>query len=329
MKALIAVLNRNGGHAAEAAAAMLKALAADGAEAFGLASPTHIQIKASPEQLQPQEFKSTALVGNAFLKILAHDKPQPIMLENAAFVFEGRAYKGSEPLSLDSIIDMLGDAETSRAESLISELDGCFAFAIAKNEELVVGRDPLGLYPLYYGENGDLCAVASERKILWKIGIEKEKSFPPGHIALVSREGFKIKQVKTLKRFGVAPIGLMQAAEKLQRLLEQSIHGRVSHLREVAVAFSGGLDSSLTALLAKRAGVKVHLIHVSLENQPETKHAQEAAELLNLPIHVYTYSEKDVEVTLPKVLRAVECADAMKASIGVPVYWAAEKASEL
>ncbi|MDW8023332.1 MAG: asparagine synthetase B [Nitrososphaerota archaeon] len=329
MKVLIAVLNRRGEPAAKTAEAMLKALAARGAETFGLASSTRLEIKASLEQLQLQEFKSPALVGHVFSKILAHDKPQPVMLENAALVFEGRAYKRSSLLSLDSIVGMLEGAEMLRAETFFGEVDGCFAFAIAKPEGLVVGRDPLGLHPLYYGENEHLCAVASERKALWKVGIREAQSFPPGHIALIRRKGFEIKPVKPLKRHRVRRVGMREAVEKLQGLLGQSALEKVSGLGEVAVAFSGGLDSSLTAWLAERAGVRVHLVHVSLENQRETKHAEEAAEMLNLPLHVYTYSERDVEETLPKVLWTVECADAVKASIGIPVYWAAEKTAEL
>ena len=42
------------------------------------------------------------------------------------------------------------------------------------------------------------------------------------------------------------------AAKTLQSLLEESIQRRVHGLKEVAVAFSGGLDSSLVAFLASK-----------------------------------------------------------------------------
>ena len=50
----------------------------------------------------------------------------------------------------------------------------------------------------------------------------------------------------------------------------------------------------------------MHLIHVSLENQPETEQAKKAAEKLRLPIHVYLYDAGDVEKVLPKVLWLIE-----------------------
>jgi asparagine synthase (glutamine-hydrolysing) len=104
---------------------------------------------------------------------------------------------------------------------------------------------------------------------------------------------------------------------------------RVSGLKEVALAFSGGLDSSVVANLAKDAGAKVHLIHVSLANQPETEHAIKVANELKLPIHTQLHSEKGLEEILPKVLWLIEESDPVKASIGIPMYWTAEKAAEL
>jgi asparagine synthase (glutamine-hydrolysing) len=127
----------------------------------------------------------------------------------------------------------------------------------------------------------------------------------------------------------VKPITMQTAVKKLQRLLKRSIKERVSGLKEVAVAFSGGLDSSLIACLAKNLGVDVHLIYVSLKNQSETEQAKEAAEALKLQPHVYLYSEKDVEEVLPKVLWVIEKPDPIKTSIGIPIFWAAEKTAEM
>jgi asparagine synthase (glutamine-hydrolysing) len=118
------------------------------------------------------------------------------------------------------------------------------------------------------------------------------------------------------------------AAKMLEALLEQSIQRRINGLKEVAVAFSGGLDSSLVAFLANKCGVKVNLLHVSLENQEGTEVAIEAAEALNLPLQVDLFKDSDVEQTLPKVVELIEEADPVKASIGVPFYWVAEKAAE-
>lgn len=325
----MAVLDKKGESAAQKVAEMLETLKHKGADAFGIASSDNLEVKTSLEQLQTRDFKASAAVGHVLVKVLAEDKPQPITLEKAAMVFDGRIYQLQKLFDIDFVEGKFKTKREENAETLIRDFDGSFAFAIAEAERIIFGRDPMGLYPLYYGENENLFAVASECKALWKIGIEKTKSFPPGHIATANKKGVKIKPVRLLRGFPTAPATLEDGAEKLQSLLEQSFKERVLGLNEVAVAFSGGLDSSLTALLAEKAGVKVHLIHVSLENQLEVEQAKKAAAMLGLPLHLYLFSEKDLEQTLPEVLWSIENLDPIKTSIGVPFFWTAEKTAEL
>jgi asparagine synthase (glutamine-hydrolysing) len=330
MKAIAAVLDRKGGRAAQTAVSMLRVLGREGAEAFGIVTQNHVIMEKSLEKLQVEEFKSSTAIGHVFLKVLAQDKPQPTQIERATLVFDGRIYNPRvEASEVNFVAKKLQADSEAGAEALIRELDGCFAFAIAKNEKLVVGRDSLGLYPLYYGENNSMLAFASERRALWKIGIKEVRSFPPGHLVIADKRGFKIRLVKVLKRSATTQASMENAAKKLQTLLELSTKERVRGLSKVAVAFSGGLDSSLIAWLAKGAGVKVHLIHVSLENQPETEQAEQAASLLDMPFHKYLHTEGDVEQTLPKVLLAIEDHNPVMACIGVPMFWAAKRAAEL
>ncbi|MGC8999238.1 MAG: asparagine synthetase B family protein [Candidatus Bathyarchaeia archaeon] len=331
MKTVVAVLDRKGIKAAQTAVSMLKVLGREGADAFGIATQNCVTVEKSLEKLQVEGFRSSTAIGHVFLKILARDKPQPTQIGKAAFVFDGRIYNPHvEASEADFVAQKLQANEEVGAEALIREFDGCFAFAIAKNGKLIVGRDSLGLYPLYYGENGKLFAFASERKALWKIGIKETRSFPPGHLMIADERGLNIRPVKVLKHSATTTTASMEeAAKKLQTLLERSTEGRVHGLRKAAVAFSGGLDSSLTAWLAKKAGAEVHLIHVSLENQLETEQAEEAASLLDMPFHAYLYNEGDVERTLPKVLLAIEDHNPIMACIGVPMFWTAERAAGL
>ena len=211
-------------------------------------------------------------------------------------------------------------------QTLIANADGDYSFLMLKDGWIGAGRDPVGVQPLYYGENQNIAAIATNRKALWKLGIENPFSFPPGNMAFVNREGFQFKPVKTLTFTEPKPITLDEAAKRLQVLLEESIQRRTRDVKEVAVAFSGGLDSSLVAYLASKLGVKVNLLHVSMENQAETEEAIEASNELNLPLQVHLFKDSDVEKTLPKVVALIEEADPIKASVGLPFYWAAEKA---
>ena len=265
--------------------------------------------------------------GGCNVKLSAHDKQHCVVLGDAPILFDGRLYTPTSNASGTEIIaKKLQQADYLTAgEALLKEVEGDFSFIIAEPERIIAGRDPIGVQPLYYGENRNVAALASNRRALWKLEIEKTQSFPPGHLAVVSRGGFNFKPIKTLVYSQPKAVTMQKAAENLQKLLEQSVRMRVSGTKEVAVAFSGGLDSSVVAFLAKKCQANVHLVHVSLENQPETEEAKKAADDLNLPLQVHLFREADVEKVVSKVVELIEEPDPVKASIGVPFYWTAEK----
>lgn len=330
MGAIFAVLNRKGENVTETAVIMLRMLKPKGAEAFGIASPSAVKIEKNIDELQSQDIKSHIVIGHALTKILDLDKPQPIEMENVTLAFEGRIYPSNKKIpNVDTLAKKLQHNSEKTVKILVKEVEGDFAFVVAEPERLIAGRDVLGVRPLYYGENAEFAALASERKALWKIGIEKVDSFPPGHLALIDKNGFQFKPVKTFTYSKPKQMTMQSATKELQTLLQHSVKERALGLTEVAVAFSGGLDSSIIAFLAKNSEVNVHLIHVSLENQPETDYAKKAAEELKLPIHICLYREKDIEEILPNVLWLVEEPDPLKISIGIPVYWTAEKAAKM
>jgi asparagine synthase (glutamine-hydrolysing) len=330
MGAIVAVINKIGENATKHAAAMLKILSHKGVETFGLASPHTLKIEDTIEKLRSFNVNSPTVVGYAFSRITAVDKPQPVKLENATFAFEGRIYPThTENSDAEVFAKKIRDNPAGEVEKFLKEADGGFAFVIAEQERLIAGRDSVGICPLYFGENELLMALASERKALWKIGIEKTHSFPPGTLLIADKKGFKFSRVRELAREKISNVTVQSASGELKALLQSSVEEKVAGLEEVAVAFSGGLDSSLIAFLAKKAGTSVRLIHVSLKNQPETAHAIKVAEELKLPIHVYTYTADDVKEALPKALWLIEEPDPVKVSIGVPICWVAEKTAEM
>lgn len=330
MGAIVAVLSKKGVNAVETAISMLKTLKHRSTGIYGIASATRISIEKSIESLEKQNINSPAVIGYAFSETLSQDNPQPIKLDGATLAFEGRLYPSNPQLSdAEFAAEKLKQNHEKVAKTLIEKFEGDFAFAVAEPDKLIAGRDPLGACPLYHGESMSLLALASERKSLWKIGIKETASFLPGNLAIADRHGFKFKPVKRLVQGEIKRVNMQDAVVKLQTLLQRSTRERVLGLKEVAVAFSGGLDSSLIAFLAEKTGVNVHLIFVSLENRSEIEYAKKAAEALKLPIQVKLYKEKDVEKVLPRVLWLIEEPTPVKASIGIPFYWAAESAAKM
>ncbi len=328
MKVTVAVLDKHGDSAVTLMLDVLQSFDFGQVSHFGLVLPKKSYFEKSLGILNRQGLNSPTLLGCISSRSIASSSYDFLQLEEATVAFEGRVYA---PTSNDALTDRL-TKEPKHCETilhaLIEQADGDYSFWMLKDGWIAAGRDPIGLQPLYYGENRDIAAYATNRKALWLLGIDNPASFPPGTLVFADKEGFKFKPVKNLTYTPAKQLTLEQAAQKLQSLLLESVQRRAQGLNEVAVAFSGGLDSSVVAFLANKCGVKVNLLHVSLENQPETEEALEASEALDLPMQIHLYKDSDVEVTLPKVVELIEEADPIKAAIGVTFYWAAQQALE-
>jgi asparagine synthase (glutamine-hydrolysing) len=328
MKATVAILDKHGNNSENKIIDTLKIFDAGGLLYFGLISAKKMISEKNLELLYKKKTGSSTLVGYVSTKPQQATNYKFIQLDNAALVFEGRIYPSISQKAVTELVNKEPQHCEIILQTLIQQYDGDYAFMFITDDWIAVGRDPLGVQPLYWGENKDIAAFATNRRALWKLGIEKPKSFPPGNLAFVNREGFKFKPVKTLSYREPKPITIIDAAERLRALVVEAIRRRTHGLDKVAVAFSGGLDSSMVAFLASNSGAKVSLVHVSLENQKEIAQAIEAAEELDLPLQVHLFKDSDVEKVLPKVIEIVEEPDPIKVSIGVPFYLAAEKAAE-
>jgi len=329
MGAIAAAVNRKGENAVPTVVAMLKELTHRGVDAHGVATPNSATTAKSIKETAVKNVSSSVALGHNLSRIIPRDQPQPVQGDGFTLVFEGRLFPSPNLSEVDEIVEKLGPDPQRNVSHVIEKLEGSYAFAIAVPNKIIAGRDMFGTNPLYYGENDITCAVASERKALWTLGIRNVKSFPPGHVAVVNAQGFSFKPIKTIVQPPQEDVDMETAAKHLQDLLLESARKRVSDLAKVAVAFSGGLDSSVIAVLAKNCGINVQLVSVGLENQPEVEFAKTAAEALGLPLHLQTYTISDVEQIFPKVLWLIEEPNTVKASIAIPFYWTAENASKL
>src|SRR5207302_864881 len=72
----------------------------------------------------------------------------------------------------------------SRGEAMLNELRGMYAFAIwdRNKEGLFLARDPFGIKPLYYSDNGHTFRVASQVKPLRDCGKIDLALDPAGHV---------------------------------------------------------------------------------------------------------------------------------------------------
>jgi len=326
MGAIAAVLDKKGKEAAEKTYEMLKTLAHRFNHSYGIATRNSIFIIKNYADFAGEIPEAHAAIGYGLCKTQPKDQPQPILEEDFTLALEGRFFPSQNPSDLEFACELLKSRGAEKIQEIIEKLDGSYNLAILHKGNILVGRDPFGTRPLYYGENSRFIALASEKKALWKLGIEGE-SLPPGTIAVISRDGIKLKKARSF-----AEITLKDAAEEaaktIQRLIFEAVKERILDLDKFSVAFSGGLDSSLLAFTAKKCGLAPQLISVGLEGRKETEEAVSSAEELGLPVKLKIFNEGDVEAVIPKVLWLIEEPDPVKLSIAIPLFFAAETASE-
>ncbi len=328
MGAMAAAVDKRGGNAVPTVIAMLRRLTHRGTDAHGVATQTSVKIAPSREELENTNLNSNIAIGYNLSRITSRDVSQPVLGNGYAVVFDGRFFPSNEKTSLEEVVSRLKENLEENVRCILKELDGTYNFAVLHSNNITAGRDALGTIPLYYGENENICGLASERKALWAIGIRNVRSFPPGNIAVMNTQGLIFEKVATQVQPRIRLISMEDATKHLRHLLFEATTERVRDVGKIAVAFSGGLDSSVVAVLAKMSGVDVHLISVGLKDQQELKHAESASKALGLPIHVQTYDMSDVEKVVSKVLWLIEEPNVMKVGVAIPFFWMAEIASK-
>jgi asparagine synthase (glutamine-hydrolysing) len=329
MGAMIAVIHKKGADVSDAALRMLETLSHRGSDAFGISlSPQKIIIEESLKELWDEKIDSHAVIGYNLSQIFSRDKAQPVLNDGFTLVFDGRLFPSPKENEAEFITKEVANID-NKAKHLIRAFRGAYVFAIMRNSSVVVGRDAVGTYPLYYGENQDIYAFSSERKALWKVGINSAKSFPPGHYAAVNKGRLHINTATAITQPPLKRLDMRAAAKKLENNLLRSVRERISDVNEVAVAFSGGIDSSIIAFLAKVCNVDAHLIYAGLDLPREQIFAENAAEALDLPFSRERYTIDDVEETLPQALWLIEEPNPVNASIAIPMFWVAEQSSKL
>ncbi|MDQ1280069.1 MAG: hypothetical protein QG670_1331 [Thermoproteota archaeon] len=214
-----------------------------------------------------------------------------------------------------------------RLTNCLSRINGFFSLAILTKEGIIVSRDTIGVEPLYWGENEDCCAIASERKALWRIGIKDVKAFPPGNISLVSKNGCIFSQPSILKKSSRFNMNIDNAAQELKSTLQRVITTYLGELDEIGVLFSGGIDSSLVAKMAGDLGLNVVLYTAGVEGSHDIDVAEKVADELGYDHYTNSIAFSSVEKYISKVVYAIEEERLMSVTVGFPLYAAAELAS--
>ncbi len=182
----------------------------------------------------------------------------------------------------------------------IKFLDGMFAFVLFdfRNNRVLAGRDPLGIKPLWFREDGGALFFASEVKALLGVGDGGIRELPPG-CRWTREDGVQ-------RYWEIALATSEPDADLCRALLRRAVRKRLMSDVEVGTFLSGGLDSSLVTALAARENPDVRAFTVGMEGSPDVRMARKVAKHLGIRHHVRTFTVDDMLELLPEAVFAIE-----------------------
>lgn len=183
-------------------------------------------------------------------------------------------------------------------KNFLEKLNGIFAFALydEDNDAYLIGRDHMGIVPLYMGwdKNGSFY-VASELKSLEGV-CNKIEEFLPGHF-LYSKDGQELQQWYTRDWIDFDNVKDNETdISAIRKGLEEAVHRQLMSDVPYGVLLSGGLDSTIiAAVTAKFARQRIesgdtqeawyprlHSFAVGLEGSPDLAAARKQQTILVL-----------------------------------------------
>ncbi len=225
-------------------------------------------------------------------------------------------------------------------DNLVDHLEGMYAFVLHEPNtgNWLVGRDPIGIIPLYYGRDGEGHTwIASEMKAIEDVCMEVQP-FPPGHtmsnddLAPVKRYKRDWMKWETLPHHPYRPEELH---DHLDRAVQSHLMGDVPY----GLLISGGLDSSVVAALAMRHSKQrvdddnasqawwpnVHSFAIGLEGSPDLAAAEEVAAFIGTTHHGLTYTIQEGIDALSDVIKHIETYDVTTIRASTPMYLMARR----
>lgn len=226
----------------------------------------------------------------------------------------------------------------------LSKMIGMFAFAIynKNTRELFIARDHFGIKPLFYTQTNNGFAFSSELKTLtgipgfnktlnpkalvsalnylWVSGNETMFTecfkLPPAHYLCYQADGhLKIENYWKLNDQDKSMAGLdeQEQMEKLQQALESSVQRHMVADVPVSAFLSGGLDSSIISVLAKRSNEQLSTYTIStsardkkVEKMPDDeKYARQLADEFKFDHHVIEITP-DILQLLPQMVAMLD-----------------------
>ncbi len=241
-------------------------------------------------------------------------------------------------------------------KACLDKLNGMFAFALwdKQQQTLFTARDRIGKKPLYYFQQGDRFAFASEIKSLLTLPdiprdirldavhdffayqyVPDPKSIfkhihklPPGHYMTVSATGIDIQQYWDISLKHISEDSEEQLTHQLLEVATNSTKRRMISDVPLGAFLSGGVDSSgVVAMMAKNSDTPVKTCAIGFDEEKfnETEFAQIVADQYKTEHHEFTVHQ-NVKDNLEKIVRFFD--EPFADPSLVPTYFVSELARQ-
>jgi asparagine synthase (glutamine-hydrolysing) len=266
---------------------------------------------------------------------------QPMTAPNGTVItYNGEIYNYRElmnELAPSWTFHSVSDTETILAAydrwgtDCVRHLRGMFAFAVHDGRRVFAARDRFGIKPFYYAVVDGALYFASEIKALlpalsdittdpealaeyltfqYTVGAQTlfrgVRQLPPGHVLIAESGNIRIERYWDVHYdidFDHTPRWF---SEQMRGILEESV---ALHLRSdvpVGAYVSGGIDSSLIAVMASREAssgrVGFHGKFIDHPGYDESAYAESAAQDAGLVLHQATITAQDFRDTISRVI---------------------------
>lgn len=244
-------------------------------------------------------------------------------------------FKGRYEFQSNSDCEVLLALYQEKGVNLFDELNGIYAFALydIENNSYLIGRDHMGIIPLYMGyDDFGQFYVASELKALEGI-CPNIKEFPAGYY-YDSRDG-ELKQ--WYKRDWMEYDNVKDNdtdLEVLKKGLEDAVHRQLMSDVPYGVLLSGGLDSSIISAIAKKFAARriennneteawwpqLHSFAIGLKGAPDLIAAQKVADHIGTVHHEIHFTVEEALDALSDVIYHIETYDVTTVRASTPMY---------
>ena len=274
-------------------------------------------------------------------------------------VYNGEIYNFKEikqelndyPYQTSSDTEVLLAGYMKWGKDLPSHLRGMFAFAIYDTEEhtLFCARDPFGIKPFYYYQNGDTFLFASEIKAFLdhpKFKKEFNEKILPSYLSFsftptnetffkgVHRldagcsltykdEKIDIKRYYHLE-FPIEKKDYEETVEEIKEVMKDSVEHHMISDVEVGSFLSSGIDSSYLVSLAKPN--KTYTVGYDIPRYDETNYAKDLTEKLGIENKTKKITKQEYMEVLDKIMYHMD--EPASDPAVVALYFVAQLASE-